>query len=135
MSVPLFFIIVGIWLSALSVIIYRIFKLFNKLSSGIEEDLSKKGFSEVKARLDDLEKESKSHVQKVGLVRFNPFRELGGDYSFSLVILDGEDSGVIITGLHSRDRTRVYMKEVKKGKVDVEISGDEKKALIIAQKK
>ena len=96
--------------------------------------MTKKGFADVDKRLDFLEEDGKVHVQKIGLVRFNPFRELGGDHSFSLAILDGINSGVIITGLHTRDRTRIYMKEIKKGKASLELSSEEKKALAQAQK-
>lgn len=117
-----------------SFVLYNLFKRFDRLTRGVEEDLSKKGFAEVKKRLDFLEKDGESHVQKIGLVRFNPFRELGGDHSFSLAILDGSNSGVIITGLHTRDRTRIYMKDIKKGKASLELSSEEKKALLEAQK-
>lgn len=126
--------VVGVWILGLSFVLYRLFVKFNKLSEGIEQDLAKKGFAEVRKRLADLEEEGKLHVQKVGLVRFNPFRELGGDHSFSLAILDGTDSGVILTGLHARDRTRIYMKDVKKGKAVLELSQEEKKALEQARK-
>lgn len=126
--------VLGIWLLGLSFVLYKLFEKFNRLSRGVEEDLSKKGFAEVKRRLDFLEKDGISHVQKIGLVRFNPFRELGGDHSFSLAILDGSDSGVVITGLHTRDRTRIYMKDIKKGKTNLELSNEERKALVEAQK-
>lgn len=81
-----------------------------------------------------LEEDAQLHVQKVGLIRFNPFREMGGDHSFSLALLDGRDTGVIVTGLHTRDRTRVYMKAIRGGKCEFELSDEEKKALTKAQK-
>ena len=81
-----------------------------------------------------LEEDAQLHVQKVGLIRFNPFREMGGDHSFSLALLDGRDTGVIVTGLHTRDRTRVYMKTIRGGKCEFELSDEEKKALTKAQK-
>lgn len=118
-----------------SFVLYNLFKKFDKLSKGIEEDLAKKGFTEVKRRLDSLEAGGLLHVQKVGLVRFNPFRELGGDHSFSLAMLDGQDSGIVITGLHTRDRTRVYIKEIKKGKAALELSNEERKAFNEAKSK
>ncbi len=135
MQVYIILIVLGIWLLGLSFILYKVHKLFGKLSKGIEEDLSKRGFNEVNRRLSFLEGDGKRHIQKVGLVRFNPFKELGGDHSFSLAILDGEDSGVIITGLHTRDRTRVYMKKVYKGKSEYDLSTEEKKALESAYKR
>lgn len=128
-------IVSGLWLLGLTVVLYKLFKLFAKLGKGVEEDLARRGFAEAKKRLDWLEAEGKDHVQKVALIRFNPFRELGGDHSFSLAILDGRDSGVIITSLHARDRTRIYMKPVVKGKSEHDLSSEERKALVSAQKK
>lgn len=127
-------IIIIVWLLVISIFIVRIYILFKNLTKGVEEDLSKKGFAEVKKRLDLLESDSKNHIQKVGLVRFNPFGDLGGDHSFSLAILDDEESGIIFTSLHTRDRTRVYMKEIKNGKSEYDLSAEEVKALTRAKK-
>jgi hypothetical protein len=140
--------IFGIWLILLSVLLWRIFSLFRKLTKGIEATDIKKilekilsrgdensgNIKEIEKRLNILEDDGKNHIQKVGLVRFNPFKELGGDHSFSLAILDAHDSGVVITGLHTRDRTRIYMKDIKKGKSGYELSFEEKKALSNARK-
>ena len=89
----------------------------------------------IEKELSKQEEEGQFHIQKIGLVRFNPFSEMGGDHSFSLAILDGRDNGFILTGLHTRERTRVYAKDIKKGKCSIELSSEEKKALILAQKK
>lgn len=132
MNMSSFFIlllILAIWLSVLTYLLVRIYKLFSSLQNGIEADFEKKGFSEVKKRLSIIEQESKGHTQKVSLIRFNPFKELGGDHSFCLAILDANNTGVIITSLHTRDRTRVYMKKVIAGKSDIELSQEELKAL------
>jgi len=143
------FIIFGLWLVSLSVLAYKVFALFNKLTKGVEvtdlkkilekvlesESTNKKQVEEAFKRIQYLEEDGKLHIQKVGLTRFNPFKELGGDHSFSIAFLDAHDSGIIITSLHTRDRTRVYMKDVKKGKSNFELSVDEKKALAIAEKK
>lgn len=55
-------------------------------------------------------------VHKVGIIRFNPFKDLGGDQSFSIALLDGQSNGVVISGLHTREGNRVYAKPVEKGK-------------------
>jgi hypothetical protein len=55
-------------------------------------------------------------IHKVGVVRFNPFKDLGGDQSFSIALLDGENSGVVVSSLHTREGNRVYAKPVEKGK-------------------
>jgi hypothetical protein len=139
----------GVWLIVISFFLFKEFALFNKLTKGVEVTDLKKILEKVISREDEnsskinelskslrlLEEEGKFHVQKVSLVRFNPFKELGGDHSFSLAILDGEDTGIIITSLHTRDRTRVYMKDVVNGKSSSELSADEKRALISAQKR
>lgn len=138
MNTSYFFILLiffGIWLGVVSFFVYKIYKLFSTLQDGVKEDLSKKGFEEVKQRLNFLEEDGKLHSQKISLLRYNPFDELGGDHSFALALLDGQDSGVVITSLHTRDRTRVYIKEIKKGKSDVELSKEERKVLDKAQKK
>ena len=143
-----FLIIIAVWLLVLTFFLYRFLKLFNKLTKGLEVTDLKKVFEkliaqgkvnttdirEIEKRIDLIEEKDKFHVQKVSLVRFNPFKELGGDHSFSLAMLDAHNSGVIITGLHTRERTRVYMKEIKRGESNVELSSEEKKALTNAQK-
>lgn len=125
----------GMLIGALIFFVYKLYKQFVDIKKGVEIDLGKKGFDEVRKRLDFLEEDGKLHSQKVSLVRYNPFRELGGDHSFCLAILDGHDTGVIITSLHTRDRTRVYMKSIKNGKSETQLSIEELKALSKAQSK
>ena len=139
--VPL--IIYGIWLAALSVILFLFFNFFRKLTKGTKENELLKVLNRIlkvqeensdsivtiEKEVKRIDWESRYHVQKVGIVRFNPFKEIGGDHSFSLVLLDGEDSGVVITCLHTRERTRVYMKGIKKGKSELDLSLEEKRAL------
>lgn len=137
------FLISLIWLTALSLLVFYIFRHFRRLSKKIgtgnlitvieklidlEEDNSK-GLDLITKRIDNLKEDAFAHVQKVGLIRFNPFDEMGGDHSFSLTLLDGKDNGLILTGLHSRDRTRVYTKTIKNGKSDISLSKEEKIAL------
>jgi hypothetical protein len=57
-----------------------------------------------------LERSSRRHMQRVGLLRFNPFRDAGGDQSFALALADSEGNGFVVSSLHSRDVTRVYGK-------------------------
>lgn len=138
----------GIWLLILSFFMYRYFISFNNLAKGMDVADLKKVFEKILSRgeentkeikklndkFDSLEDDGKFHIQKIGLIRFNPFKELGGDHSFSLAVLDAHDSGVIITGLHTRDRTRVYLKDIKKGRSELELSAEENKALAVAEK-
>lgn len=88
-----------------------------------------KSFEEVSKELENLKKESQFHVQKVGIVRYNPFSEVGGDQSFSLALLDGKDNGLVITSLYTREGNRVYGKPVKKGGSEYLLSEEEKQAI------
>ena len=74
-------------------------------------------------------------LQKISMVRFNPFGDVGGDQSFSLAMLDGHDSGLIITSIHGRGGTRVYAKPIDLGKSKYSLSAEEKKALAQATKR
>lgn len=140
--------VLAIWLLALTIFVVIFRRFFARLVKGTDgEDLKKtleailaledKNASDlikVDREIKRLEDEGKFHFQKMGLVRFNPFKETGGDHSFSLVLLDAKDTGVVITGLHTRERTRVYIKSVKEGRPEFELSEEEKKALFRAQK-
>lgn len=71
-------------------------------------------------------------VQKVGVVRFNPFGDVGGNQSFAIALLDKYLSGVIILSLYSRDDVKVYSKQVIEGKSEYTLSKEEKEAIRIA---
>ena len=140
--------IVALWLFVLSVALLLIYKFFNRLTKDSKKESLKKildkiletgagntkSLKRLEKELDRLQDEGELHVQKVGLIRFNPFKETGGDHSFSIALLDGQDTGIVLTGLHTRERTRVYVKAVKKGKSEHKLSYEEKKALTKAQK-
>ena len=140
--------IICLWLLILSVLWYRFYyvyrKLVTKVGSGdiknilekllINVDANTKDVKDIYKRIKNIEDKDKLHIQKIALVKFNPFSELGGDHSFCLAVLNDNNTGVIITGLHTRERTRVYIKEIKNGKSTLELSTEEKKALDNAQK-
>lgn len=91
---------------------------------------TEKDIDYLKSYCDKIQKEGLLHIQKIGLVRFNPFKDTGGDQSFILSLVDGNDTGVIISGLYARSGTRWYAKRVIKGKSsDHELSDEEQKAL------
>ena len=96
----------------------------------LEQEQMKKTLDHIVKVCDKLEKEGLLHIQKVGLLRFNPFKDTGGDQSFILALLDANSTGVIISSLHTRSGTRWYAKNVVKGKgVDYELSSEETQAL------
>lgn len=81
-----------------------------------------------------VQREDLQHLQKVGLVRFNPFRDAGGNQSFTMALLNDENSGIVLTGLHARETTRMYVKEINKGTSKNELSKEEKQAVDMAMK-
>ncbi len=72
-------------------------------------------------------------IQKVGLVRFNAFSDIGGDQSFALALLDGKNKGVVISSLYGRNEARVYAKQVEGGQSSYPLSEEEQKALSMAK--
>lgn len=138
------FAVVFVWLLSLSFFFWRVLQHYNRLTKGVSEkslksvldellkesELNKKDIEYLKEYSARIEKDGLLHIQKVGLVRFNPFKDTGGDQSFILSLIDGNDAGVIISGLYSRSGTRWYAKRVANGKgVEHELSEEEKKAL------
>ncbi|MCK9378921.1 MAG: DUF4446 family protein [Candidatus Moranbacteria bacterium] len=72
-------------------------------------------------------------LHKVGVIRFNPFKELGGNQSFVIALLDGNNSGVVISSLHTREGTRIYSKPILEGKSEkYTLTEEEKEAVKIA---
>ncbi len=68
-------------------------------------------------------------IQKTGIVRFNPFRDTGGDQSFVLALLDNRDNGFLMTSIHGREGTRIYVKSIIYGASRHQLSTEETKAL------
>lgn len=84
---------------------------------------------DMRGRLPAVERQAVAAVQRVGIVRYNPFADTGGQQSFALAMLDARGSGFVISSLHSRQQTRVYLKQVTEGKSDTPLSEEETEAL------
>jgi len=113
---------------------FKIFKKTKKEPENLKEILSQfkdleKQFENLSKELKELKKKNILNFQKLGLVRFNPFKEVGGDQSFSIALLDGNDSGIVITSLYTREGNRVFGKPVKEGRSEYLLSEEEKEAL------
>ncbi len=139
-SVLLLFLLIFVWLGILTFFVYKYISHYQKLVTGAENKnlieildnilknlaLNEKNVEELKQELFKIAENSVYHIQKVGILRFNPFADTGGDQSFVLAILDGTDSGIVLTSLHSRGITRWYAKNVKEAKgVDYDLSKEE----------
>lgn len=86
-------------------------------------------FEELKKEVEKLRKQTISSIQKIGIVRYNPFSGVGSDQSFSIALLDGNNDGLVVTSLYARDGNRVYAKPIKNGKSEYSLSDEEKKAI------
>ena len=68
-------------------------------------------------------------LHKVGLVRFNPFEDMGGAQSFALALLNAQNDGVLITSLYSKDGMRTFSKKIKAGVGEQALSHEEERAV------
>jgi len=84
---------------------------------------------ELAARLPVVERQSAAALQRVGIVRYNPFADTGGQQSFAVALLDSRGSGFVISSLHSRQATRIYLKQVSAGRSDTALSDEESEAI------
>lgn len=142
------FFLLFLWLALLSFYFWRYKNTLSHILQGsskksLDEIISSiirnlhivnKDIEQIKERCDTIEKDGKFHMQKVGLLRFNPFKDTGGDQSFIIALTDAYDTGIVITALYSRTGTRWYTKKVVNGKgFEHELSDEEGKALKIAK--
>ena len=77
----------------------------------------------------ELENLTQRTIQKVGVIRYNPFSDTGGDQSFAIALLDSLGNGVVLSSLHSRTDTRVFAKPVQSGRSKFQLSDEEQDAI------
>ena len=117
---------------------YRDF--MKKIGNGknIEEDLEtfmyrvervERQNSEISAYINNLDEDLKKCIQKVGIVRYNAFKDTGSDLSFALALLDDENNGVVLNGIYSREMSNIYAKPIEHGKSTYTISEEESQAI------
>ena len=107
-------------------------------TTGLDEVLHDQAtaIAELGARVDalnaleqELEAASRLALQKVGVVRFNPFQDTGGDQSFAIALLDQAGTGIVLSSLHSRTETRLFTKPVTNGRSRYTLSDEEQDAI------
>ena len=101
---------------------------YYETSKRIEEKYSK-----LLDMVTDMDKTDKTKIQKVGLIRYNPFDEMGGNLCFALALLDGHDNGVVLNGIHSRTGSFTYAKPIEMGVSTYMLSEEEIKAVEMAK--
>jgi hypothetical protein len=68
-------------------------------------------------------------ISRIGLIRFDAFDDAGGAQSFALALVDDDGDGIVLSSLHSRPTTRVYVKAIRRGVADAPLSAEETRAL------
>ena len=79
-----------------------------------------------------LYKNMESAYQKMGLVKYDAFNQMGGQLSFSLALLDENNNGFIINSVHSSEGCYSYTKEIKLGQCAIDLGAEEAEALAMA---
>jgi hypothetical protein len=89
---------------------------------------------DVRRLAERLERGSHLSLQHLGLVRFNPFHDTGGDQSVAIALADDYGNGFVLSSLHSRDATRVYAKPLMGWESTYSLTDEEKQAIAMARK-
>jgi hypothetical protein len=71
-------------------------------------------------------------LRQVGLIRYNPFGDTGGDQSFALALLDERGDGVVLSSLFGRTESRIFAKPVKDGRSRYPLTAEEEQAIVQA---
>lgn len=111
-----------------------------KLGNGknLEEDLEtymyrvnkvEKQNAEITNQVDLMDKDLRKCIQKVGIVRYNAFKDVGSDLSFALALLDEQNNGIVLNGIYSRDMSNIYAKPIENGKSKYVVSEEEAQAI------
>ena len=79
--------------------------------------------------IDTIYKRMKTHYQKIGIVRYDAFQEMGGNLSFVLTMLDENNNGWVFNAMHSREGCYTYIKEIIKGESYMELGEEERESL------
>lgn len=137
-------VVLGVWTAIITVLFFRMSAHYNTLTRGVttksmqevlamlltKQETDAKEIRMLQESLRALKVDGTLHLQRIGVVRFNPFSDTGGSQSFTIAILDGKDNGIVMTSLYARTGNRWYIKHIKEGSCpDVELSKEEQSAI------
>ena len=133
-----------IWLGVLTFFVWKQQKFLKSLFPKVGERDIRRKFEEVlrqidkfnldliqiRENLDKVKVDGIDHIQKIELLRFNPYGDTGGNISFTIALLNKKGSGIVVTSLHARSGTRIFAKTIVSGKSEkYELSKEEKEVL------
>lgn len=141
--------VLSIFCIVLTIELCKLTKRYNRFSQGrdaksLEKEIG--GIFVENAALKDISEKNKRDIknlyrkmetvfQKVGLVKYDAFPQMGGKLSFSLALLDEKDNGFILNSVHGSDGCYTYSKEIKSGRCELTLGEEEKNALSLAMQK
>ena len=135
-----------IWILALQVKLGRAVRRYDRVTRGVDggtlqqilekeiwriQEATEKADA-LETRYLDLAAGLRRCVQRIGVVRFNPFQDTGGNQSFSIALLDAKGDGVVLTGMYGRNDTRFYAKPVQANGSKHDLSPEEQQAIQMA---
>jgi hypothetical protein len=132
-----------VWAVLLQIRLSRLSKQYTHLMAGVDsanlEEMLNQHIDQVRGavetistldtRTQRMDRTLKHSMQWMGVVRFNPFRNTGGDQSFAWAIVDGYGNGIVLSSLHSRENTRVYAKPLHRWESPYSLTEEEKRAI------
>jgi hypothetical protein len=93
----------------------------------------KRDNSEIKDYYTKLDSDIASCIQKIGIVRYNAFKDVGSDLSFAIALLDGNNNGVVLNGIYGSESSNIYAKPIKNKTSSYQLSEEEEYAIEIAE--
>ena len=90
---------------------------------------------ENKKAIRTLIKEQERSFQKMGVVKYDAFHQMGGQLSYCLCLLDNNNNGFIVNSVHSTEGCYSYIKEIRSGECAIDLGDEEEQALTIALEK
>lgn len=142
-------ILLALWNVIVTVLLLWLVGKFLHLGAGVKEknvvavldrevllrEKMEKSLATLKEEVAHLQQKSRKSLRRVGVLRFNPYNDVGGDQSFAVALLNEEASGLVFSSLHGREGTRIYAKPVEKSEAkEYSLSEEEKEAIKVARK-
>ena len=135
--------IVLVYMIKISMKMRRFIKKYKMFMRGLDGASLERAFAARFNQMDLLEENSRNHMEeirkikevqnitlnKVAIVKYDAFKEMGGKLSFALAMLDKENNGFVMNAIHSSDGCYTYVKEIVKGESYVVLGEEEKEAL------
>ena len=94
----------------------------------------KKENTEIEQYCKKIDEDSKQNLKKIGMIRYNAYKDTGSNLSFALAILNDNNTGIVLNGIYGRDTSNIYAKPVVEGKSEYALSKEEKEAIEKATK-